>query len=644
MKKILNKIVCLTLAITCCFSISSFNANASLQSVKNPNMSESAFKGGVHNYEITQTDGYIANNGLTDYSIVIKNDATTLETFAAEELQMLLKEATGAVLPILVDQGIQFTAQSNYISLGNNLIASQAGVEAKEQLVKKQGFIIKTVGKSIFISGAYAEGTLFGVYGWLEKELNFDCFANKYYTIDKVDSLTFKNYEAIDVPDMAVRNAENDFITNDAPTMYRMRYTNRSAKNLFIGIQGVHTIFHFLPKENYPEKLSKWYSSDGTQLCYTARGDKSEYNALKNEFFSVMKEEFKKNTQGYIFNIGQEDKFTWCGCQGCLDVINQYGAESATEIIFCNELAQMMRDWMETDEGKPYARDFKIMFLAYQRSLEAPKKGNLKCDPNVMVCFAADNMDYFNDIYSESNKAFYEAFKGWVGISDVMNVYTYQCNYEYFLVPFDSFNGLQKFYQFSASLNTHWFLDHGQGNQRAGATGWAVLKNYLCSKLSWDVNADVDQLTKKFFHGFYGEVSEDMYSVYSSFRGFSKYLIEEGNIARLGSIFSMIEKAEFWPKTLLLSWYETIQEALEKIKYLRFTDINKYNELYSHIVMERVSVQYLLVQLYQEELSPDFVKQLKYDCKADCQLVGIDKTAENSAKTVMALWQNWGIA
>ena len=200
-----------------------------------------------------------------------------------------------------------------------------------------------------------------------------------------------------------------------------IHYTNRSARNLFIGIQGVHTIFHFLPKENYPDKLSKWYSSDGTQLCYTARGNAQEYQALKNEFFAIMKEEFMKNTQGYIFNIGQEDKYTWCGCSGCLNVINQYGAESATEIIFCNELAQMMREWMKTDEGKPYARDFKIMFLAYQRSLEAPKKGNLKCDPNVMVCFAADNMDYFNDIYAESNKPFHDAFNGWIGVSDVMN-------------------------------------------------------------------------------------------------------------------------------------------------------------------------------------------------------------------------------
>lgn len=644
MKKIFNKIVCLAIAMACCLSFSSFVVNASAPSIKNPNMNGSAFKNGVHEYEITQADGYVAYNGQTDYSIVISENATELEIFAAEDLQKLFKEATGATLAILSDDGVAFNQQSTYISLGNNAVASQAGVVAKEQTVEKQGFIIKTVGKSVFISGAYAEGTLFGVYGWLEKELNFDCFANNYYTIDKVNSLTFKHYDAIDLPDLAIRNAENDFITNDAPTMYRMRFTKRSARNLFIGIQGVHTIFHFLPKENYPDKLSKWYSSDGTQLCYTARGNKAEYNALKNEFFSIMKEEFKKNTQGYIFNIGQEDKFTWCGCEGCSKVINQYGAESATEIIFCNELAEMMREWMKTDEGKPYARDFKIMFLAYQRSLEAPKKGNLICDPNVMVCFAADNMDYFNDIYAESNRAFHDAFKGWIGISEIMNVYTYQCNYEYFLVPFDSFNGLQKFYQFSASLNTHWFLDHGQGNQRSGASGWAVLKNYLCSKLAWDVNADVNEFTKKFFDKFYGEVASEMYSIYSSFRGYSKYLIEEGNIAKLGSIFSLIAKEEFWPKTLLLTWYDTISNALEKIKHLRFTDLNAYNELYSHIVMERVSIEYLLVQLYQDDLEPDFVMQLKYDCKADCQLVGIDKTAENSSKTVMALWQSWGIA
>ncbi|MBQ8658348.1 MAG: DUF4838 domain-containing protein [Clostridia bacterium] len=625
---------------------------------------EKVFDDGIHSYKIGETNFDMVKNGSSEYKIVLPNGASETLNFAATELQLFFKEATGVTLPIVSDASVTYSQSAKVISLGETTLFEAAGLTVDKQTLDRNGFIIKTVGENIFISGAYDDGTNFGVYGYLEQDFHFDCLSNTCYYIDEgVRDLKLKNFDVVDVPDLKVRNNGNSFVTNSKTTMRRMRYTAREDGSTFAGSASAHTVFTHLPPATYnnPEKTETyhpdWYSNDGMQLCYTAHGKPEEREAMLAAAFEKMKSEFIKNTTGYLFIFSQEDKFTWCNCETCTKSKTKYnGSDAAVAIKFCNDLADKMFAWMQTEEGKPYARDFKVLFLAYGKSLVPPSVYNEKtkkyeaidseavCNENTAVMFAPIEMDYQKSIYDEDNESFLRAFEGWGPISKNFNIYTYQANYNYFLVPFDVFNTMRDFYQYAAKMNTYWFFDLGQRKQSAGATGWTMLKNYISSKLAWDVNADVDALTDNFFKIYYGEASEVMREWYDGYRAHSKYMIDHGGMARANSVYLVMLNEEFWPSPLLDGWIEKAEAALKAIEPVKYTDIERYNELYLHIVTERVSVQYMLVKIYEDDYETSYIDALKRQIKTDCELAGIDVAGEGGAAAALSTqWAEWGL-
>ena len=147
---------------------------------------------------------------------------------------------------------------------------------------------------------------------------------------------------------------------------------------------------------------------------------------MQAEALEVIKNEFIKNTSGYMCIFSQEDKNTWCACEKCAETAIAYdGSNSAVIIKFINELADNLEAWMNTDEGLPYKRDFKILFLAYDKTIKPPTKYNettkkyelidetVLCNDNVAPIFAPIQMDYQQTIFSDANEAFKEYFYGW---------------------------------------------------------------------------------------------------------------------------------------------------------------------------------------------------------------------------------------
>ena len=610
-----------------------------------------AYTNGIHQYIYTETEQYIVKEGKSDYRIVLADDASGVEQTAAKELQSLFAEATGVNLPIVSDKVVYFDFDAKLISVGKNDVWEEVGLSTAGLALDKQGYTVQTVHNSIFITGDDEYGTLFGVYGFLELQFNFDCFSNTTYYIDtNVKNCTLRNYDVVDIPDLKIRNCGNSFITNDSITQGRMRYTSRSEMT-FVGSSSAHTTleYYIFPDVyNDPQKTEtyhpKWFSTDGEQLCYLARGDESERAKLLDTAFEGMKTEFINNLEGNIFIFSQMDEYVWCECDACLANLETYGAESASVVKFCNDLANKMETWMLTDEGKPYARDFMVTFLAYGYTVNAPVregKATIKCADNVAVMFAPIEMDYQHSLYDDCNDNFYQAFEGWKKVSTRFNIYTYQSNYNYFLVPFDCFNQMQDFYTYAATANTYWFFDLGQRGQSASATGWQIFKNYLSSKLAWNVNLDVETLTDKFFTYYYGDASEEMRAYYDSYRIHSKWMIENAGMQQRNSVYGTLPQEKYWPKSLLDTWYNHIQNALERIEYLKGTDITAYQQLYDNITTERVAVSYLMVKLYETRYAIDFMTKVKTDCRIDCERLGIDVMAEGSS--INDLWLTWGI-
>ena len=65
--------------------------------------------------------------------------------------------------------------------------ANVRGETSWEEDIHDEGYVIRAAGDHITITGKTSRGVLYGVYGFLEKFLNYRCFTKDIETIDSVD-------------------------------------------------------------------------------------------------------------------------------------------------------------------------------------------------------------------------------------------------------------------------------------------------------------------------------------------------------------------------------------------------------------------------------------------------------------------------
>lgn len=622
------------------------------------------FTDGVHIFNVSETDYYLVQEGKTEYKVVIAEEAGKRIVTAKEELQLFFEEATGIKLDVITDANVDYNASAKYIVLGSKKLMDQAGVKTEWEVLNRNGYVIKTVGQSIFVCGAHDEGTLFGVYGLLNQLFEYDCFSNTaYHILRGLKDVKLMNYDITNAPDIELRNSGFTMVTKNGNTVYRMGYTPRDS-SLFVHEATSHTLFLILPPDKYnvakitndageeidnPDYHPAWYSTCGNHWCFTARGSAKELELMYQTVFEVAKNSFMTNLEGSIFLIGVEDVNTNCTCMECSKNIAKYGTPAASYLMFSNEIAKRIDEWMATEEGKPYAREFLVKITAYQKHEAAPARLNADGDyepidglvahKNVTVEFSPAAIDFQVSINDEQHEIYRETMLGWQAVCNNISGFSYTINFYYHFVPYDLFNSKQDHYQWLAAANTTWLYDEGDSRNTDALTGWNTLKVYLISKLGWDVNSDCDALTDKFFDQYFQEASESMRKFYNSYRVHSKNMIDNGGMNVALSINFTSLQAKFWPRGMLELWTGYIDEALESISDIKYYDIDRYNQLYDRITLERISVYYMLIEMHSDIYSPDKVLQMKLAVKEDCQRLNVTYAPPD----VNALWDAWGV-
>ncbi len=593
----------------------------------------------------------------------------------------MFAEATGAEIEILSDAEITSASDGKFISLGGTAIFAATGLTSSNYNLGENGFWLKTVGDDLYIVADEAYGVLFGVYGYMERAFNFDCFTQDCYVIDEVEHFVLAELDEADVPSIAIRNCGNRFILSDTQTLRRMRYTDRD-DSTFIGSPSAHTtITYYLPIATYYADHSDWYASPNAnyanattpkQLCYTAHGNATEYAAMQAAVLDRMKADAMANTVGHIFVFSSEDTMSWCTCDACKAYETQYGIYTANskgqysyqgwqagvKIKFVNDLAAGMREWMASDEGEPYARDFKIMFLAYNGFMYPPQ--NITCDEDVTVAYAPAQMDYQQPFTGTENAKYYQYLLDWSKICSTMSFYTYQSNYSFLLAPFNSFDNLTEFYREAAKVDGYWLFDLGHRDKNATGTGFQVLKGYLSSKLGWYAGEDlsdekfdeyIEELTDDFFTNYFGEAAKSMRSFYDSYRTAAavaadtlysgwKHAVYGVSSTSRNPLWddepdSIYYGTKYYEKEDIDKWLGYINQALTDISSLKTTDPDRYQDLYNRIVLERIAVYYMMVELYADEYAN--IETIKATVKSDCAALGIVVASDYGDK-VADLW------
>lgn len=600
--------------------------------------------GQKENTDQTFTGKYLLYNGVTDYVVVLPDNANSFEVFASEELTTLFSEATGIELPVVFDSGLTFNEQDKYLSIGNTTLLSSANIEIEDEVKVDDGMAIKTKGNTLFFIGGGENGVVYAVYEFLFRTLNFEQYYIDCYSLDKcVTEIPLMDYNVIDYPDFARYMAFPRFLHMNPIAATRMRapYFQGNTLAIFDG-DYTHVSLRYMNKEVVKGHEDYWLSDDGTQLCYTAHGDEKEFQLMLETYFGRIKESIKKNPHASYYSLATEDKVTACTCASCTESFNEYnGCNSAAYIKFANILGDMVKEWMANDpEGKEYYDpNFSFVINAYnlfekppvvydQDSKQyQPIKQDVILRDNVMVGYAPINANYQQPFTHEDNLVYYDYMKQWSVISNDLYVFVYCTNFDNYMYPFDNYDSMQINYKLFHDLNVKMLCDESQNGNNQGMTGFHILKSFLSCNFAWDVNANQNELIDRFFKGYFLDAAEDMLKFFNGYRAWSAYQ-ENGLCPNIGGIYYRIANREYWPKPILEEWYGYVNDALKKIEKYKTQAPDTYEMLYKHITQERAFLDYALLTLYKTELGSDY--GFFADALIEAATInGIQRTAEH---------------
>ena len=448
----------------------------------------------------------IANHSFPQATIIIPDDASSVNRFAADELNKYLNKICGANFWICGESDTGRYKNQPEICVGPVKAASDMDTSA----LKNDGYMLKTVGTQLFILGENDRALLYGVYGLLEDVLGCRFFAQNVESVPQRSRLEIPNLDRTVVSPVEYRETSWNALTSTDIAYKRglngHRHGNSESRGGCVNYWGfAHTLFNYVHPDEYFEEHPEYFSMingerirERTQLCLT-----------NPEVLEITKKKLRERILAHpeckIFSLTQMDWYNPCQCPECAKIDEEEGSHAGTMIRFVNACAESIAEEFP---------DILIDTFAYQYTRQPPKL--TKPLPNVCVrictiecCFShplaeCDEIAHFKDRTVEG-ATFQNDMRGWAKLCNRMFVWDYTTNFWHYLNPMPNFHVLQP--------NIKFFLENGvtglfeQGNGQGISGEFGELRAYLISKLMWNPDLDVSEAMNEFLFGYYGKAA-----------------------------------------------------------------------------------------------------------------------------------------
>lgn len=610
---------------------------------------EELVEGGLHQINVTQTSKEFIKDGKSDYKIVVSKDMSSVLNAVVNDMVKFIREATGAELQVITDEGITLTADSKYIVIGQNDVYDQTTIEYTRSELQSNGYKIVTKDNSIFLGGVTEFGDSNAVYEFLAHTINYKAYNVHAFLYDENTTVNLPNFDIKERPDFEWRRFSSGSMNSPNINMRRMRFND--IFDCFVSIDGndVHNFYQIANVDKDGTDHPKWFSvnNSGRQICMLAQGDKAERDLLMERVFEKFKKEIINQPTKEIVSFTQNDNDGWCNCDACQESLKKYGSNSASLIQFCNELSDKIQAWIkDNDDGVPADRKMQICFFAYQYTESAPVKlkdgayvptdPSVVCNPEVTVFIAPLSASYVDTFESSVNKVTDELFKSWEPISQTMYLWMYQTNYTNYIFPYNSFNTMPENYRYAFKKGTTFIFNQGQYGQ-ALSTGFNELKVYIDSKLQWNVNLNMQDLIDDYFDGAYLEASEPMQAYFDDL---NTWLAEiHSNPLVAGGVYVNTQRVEYWPYKKLEGFINNIDKAYAAIEKYKLTDPSLYNQMCERICMESIFPRYAIATLHDSYFSTQAISEYKSELSNDIIRLGISLWKEG--KDISDILSSW---
>ncbi|MBR3870496.1 MAG: DUF4838 domain-containing protein [Clostridia bacterium] len=442
----------------------------------------------------------VADKGKGYYHIVTNGKAHEAELYAASVLYQYLFKATGAIVPYFSDVD-RCPRRSPEIHIG----ADVRGIKTDVSHLTDDGFVIKTRDEDIVIAGKTPRGTVYGVYHFLEKFINFKCFTKDIETFDKVETLVVEDIDVCENPvfeyrEVYFRSAFDAGFCVKNKLNSNMAYLPKEMGGKIKFFNFHHSFYELVSPEVHYDEHPEYYSlvngerlKEKTQLCLTNEG-------VFQEARKTLRRWIKENPDCKIFSVAQNDNKNYCTCEKCKALDDKYGTPAASLITFVNRLADDIR------EDYP---DVLIHTFAYQYTKKAPI--GMRVADNVVVRLCNIECSWDTPMEQQAKErpdsqaaGFVENIGDWGRMCKHLYIWDYACNFRNYLLPFPNYRSLPENLRTYQKNNIIGVLQ--QGNFAYGETsGMADLESYLGARLLWNPNQDENAIIDEFIRGVYGE-------------------------------------------------------------------------------------------------------------------------------------------
>lgn len=546
-------------------------------------------------------------NKESDYCIVVADKAGECEMYAAEELMSFVNKSYGLQLKIINEKAF---VGGNCISIGITEMFRKYWDAPEIKTLNGDGFIIREKEKNIFITGAIDRGTLFGVYGFLERYVGIRFIAADTTLIPENKSLSLPDGENyVSVPDFAMRgypeattfdsSVFHETVNYDFALRKRAHHSflspdkKHGGRSAIWGRNDSHN-FHFYvrpeiydnpknPADYHPEFFYREGAGEveendvgiavkAVTICLSngITDDGKLDESMPISVAKIVLEELKKdvlaNPDIIYFTFEQEDGNICCQCQKCKENEKRY-KRSGMLIRFCNVVSTKLQEWADKELG---GRPVKLVTFGYSYTSEPPVKevdGQiLPIDSTVIPCDnlvmrlaigRSDIYSYFDERQDITTK---KDLADWKNLGKHFFMWGYDAFFDRYLLFMPSVHNIAE--------NVRGFKDYGViylfilGAYNSDGLWQEKMKAYVYYAMMWDVSLDQNSLIEEFLLNYFGVVGKKYVEEFiTEYYEFYVDLIKKKNIYFHN--FGMREKGLF-PLIFLEKTLRVIADAREK--------------------------------------------------------------------------------
>jgi len=428
------------------------------------------------------------------HAIVVPDQPTPQEDFAAKDLRAHLEQLTGKSLPVVADAAVK--DQVPLVVGRCEATLGKLGVQVAFDALGLEGIAIQTKGPALVLAGN-KRGVLYAVYTFLEDHCGCRWFTPDCTVIPKEGTfavgevnLTYVpplEYRSTDYPcsrdaDWAVRNKVNGTQTRlDEPRGGKVAYG-----------PFVHTFNSLLSPDEYFKDHPEYFSEikgkragGNTQLCLT-----------NPEVLEIAKKKVRQwiqeMPQATIFSVSQNDWHNYCECAKCKALAEAEGSQAGPLLHFVNAIAD--------DIAKDFP-DKVIDTLAYQYTRKPPK--HVKPRPNVCVRLCSIECCFAHPLDGcEANKTFVDDIRGWHETCNRLYIWDYVIDYSHSVMPFPNLRVLRPNIRFFVANGVKGMYE--EACYFTPASELAELRTWIMAKTLWNPDYDTDRAIDEFLAAYYG--------------------------------------------------------------------------------------------------------------------------------------------